>query len=255
MIRYLETHLTDQCNLKCASCLHFSCLVTKPYFKDLESFEREAKRISEVCGDTNDIMYNLLGGEPLLHPLVSEFPKIVRKYIPGADIVLTTNGILLNKLTDKQVKDLNDMNVLISVSNYGMIDFSEIGKRFKRFDLMERGKMYSTCFDLHGGQDINVSYANCDQQHKDKQWGCAVLRDGKLYPCPMSAYMDVFMEYYHLDLKEFREQGIDIFRHSEEEIDKYLNTPTSACRYCKTTERYKTFKDFSISNRDIKEWL
>ena len=50
MLRYLETHITDHCNLKCASCLHFSCLVDKPYFKDLQSFELEAKRISEICG-------------------------------------------------------------------------------------------------------------------------------------------------------------------------------------------------------------
>ena len=255
MIRYLETHIVDHCNLKCASCLHFSCLVEKPYFKDLESFEREAKRISEVCGDTNDIMYNILGGEPLLHPEVHKFPKIVRKYMPGADIVITTNGTLLNKLTDEQIDEINEVNTLMSVSNYHIVDFEEVSKKFRRFSLMPREQMYSTCFDLHGKQDPVNSYVHCDQQHKDLQWGCAVLRDGKLYPCPPSAYMDVFMNYFHLDLPEFREQGIDIFRHSAEEIDKYLNEPTSACIYCKTTERYATMKDFEISKKDIREWL
>lgn len=254
MLRYLETHITDHCNLKCASCLHFSSLVEKPYFKDLQTFELEAKRISEICGDPT-IMYNILGGEPFLHPDVIEFPKIVRKYLPQAEILITNNGTLLHKLTDEQIQELNDTDVYICTSDYGVVDLSEVSKKFKHFYQMPRGQMYNTCFDLHGSQDPAFSYKNCDQQHKDEEWNCSVLRDGKLYPCPMSAYMDVFTNYFHLDLPEFKEQGIDIFRHTAEEIDKYLNEPTSACRYCKTTERYNTMKDFEISKRDIKEWI
>ncbi len=49
MIPYLETHIVDHCNLKCRGCTHFAPLAD-PYFKSIEEFENDLKRLLAIGG-------------------------------------------------------------------------------------------------------------------------------------------------------------------------------------------------------------
>ena len=56
----------------CVGCAHFSPLVRKPRFKDLQEFGAEIARLKDVFGDELE-RFALMGGEPLLHPDIIAF--------------------------------------------------------------------------------------------------------------------------------------------------------------------------------------
>jgi MoaA/NifB/PqqE/SkfB family radical SAM enzyme len=70
--------LTDHCNLNCAGCGNYSPLA-KERFYDIESFKKECKRISELTGRKISAV-TFSGGEPLLHPNITEFFDVARFY-------------------------------------------------------------------------------------------------------------------------------------------------------------------------------
>ena len=72
-----EVHITEHCNLNCKGCYHFSPLAKEEYL-DINEFERDLRRIYELCGD-NVERITLLGGEPLLHPDINRFIEVTRK--------------------------------------------------------------------------------------------------------------------------------------------------------------------------------
>ncbi len=76
----LVVHLTDHCNLNCKGCTHFSN-IAKPAFADPEQFEREFAQLETIFSGITEIY--LLGGEPLLHPHVTEFMESARKHFPA----------------------------------------------------------------------------------------------------------------------------------------------------------------------------
>ena len=47
MIKYIETHIVDHCNLKCRGCSHFSPLAG-PYFKDYNEYIKEITQLSKL---------------------------------------------------------------------------------------------------------------------------------------------------------------------------------------------------------------
>lgn len=61
-----------------------------------------------------------MGGEPLLHPQVIDFCTETRKIFPKASIVLVSNGILLNQFNNENINILNENNIELCISNYGI---------------------------------------------------------------------------------------------------------------------------------------
>jgi sulfatase maturation enzyme AslB (radical SAM superfamily) len=75
-----DIHLTDHCNLRCKSCLHFSPLAPETY-QDVDVLEKDCARLAELTGSRiADIC--VLGGEPLLHPRITDCLDIARNYFP-----------------------------------------------------------------------------------------------------------------------------------------------------------------------------
>ena len=58
---YLETHVADTCNLKCRGCMHFSNIAIHPNYPDLQKFEQDFKRLSELF--RNIFIIRLMGGD------------------------------------------------------------------------------------------------------------------------------------------------------------------------------------------------
>ena len=65
-------------------------------------------------------MFRILGGEPLLHPQVLDFCYITRQAFPYAHVELVTNGILLLGKDDAFFKCLNDNQIHVYLSDYGL---------------------------------------------------------------------------------------------------------------------------------------
>ena len=250
MIPYIETHIVDHCNLKCKGCSHFSGLAT-PSFKSLEEFEKEVKRLSEIGVG----MFRILGGEPLLHPQVIEFCVLARKYLPYTYVVLVTNGIKIVSLTDEQIQILNDNQIILCVSSYGLkLNVNQLNK-FKFLDYPNpdgKKQMYNIRLDLNKTQDAAQSFYNCDLV----QGGWYFLKEGRLYQCCIMANIDFFNQHFNRNINiDINDISIDIFENNEEQLLSFLHQPHDACRYCDTIKRHYSYSEFEISKGVIDEWI
>ena len=85
---YLDVHVCDHCNLRCAGCLHFAPLAEQR-FLDLDEYARDLEQLAAVRGIAGyfDTIV-LMGGEPLLHPRVAEVVRTTRAHLPNENIDL-----------------------------------------------------------------------------------------------------------------------------------------------------------------------
>ena len=242
MIPYFETHITEACNLKCRGCSHFS-VFAKPKHKDIAEFEREFKRLSEI----EEIgIIRLMGGEPLLNPNFMEYCRIARRYFPNTSISLVTNGILGHKLVPYE-DELKRLRINVTISDY------HLDKQNKDIhtELHEKGSLYNISLDPSGKQDADLMHYFCDI--RIYKW--YYYMDGRFYPCCIAGTIHDFWNHFGLDWGITQEElSIDIFNHTAEEIEEFISKPCKLCRFCDTLTRPNTYKPFSISTGDIKEW-
>jgi len=252
----VEVHIVEHCNLNCKGCNHFSSLA-KEEFLQPEQFENEIKRLAEIS--TDYFALKILGGEPLLHPNISAFFDIARKYLPSIPIQVTTNGILLLKQTDEFWQSCNKNNIMVNISQYPIkLNKKEIKKTAKahKVKLVFNGstaeeRMCKLPLDLTGSQDVKKSFHKCAIS-----WGCCVtLRDGKIYTCCIAAHIKFFNQYFNQNLEITDKDYVDIFKaNSKKEIIDFLEKPFPFCRYCKTSET-KFAQRWGISKNEITEWI
>ena len=112
--------------------------------------------------------------------------------------------------------------------------------------------MYNISLDIEGKQNKDVAFYNCDLV----QMKCYFLKNGKIYQCCIMANIDYFNKYFHTNISyDIDDISIDIFQHTEQEINNFLNTPHNMCKYCNTIIRPHTYKDFQTSKQEIEEWI
>ena len=116
-IPFLETHIVDNCNLKCNKCSHFCHLIDEEIMINVDDFEKDMSILSKNC---NIFQLKLLGGEPLLHPQINELITISRNYFPKSRISIGTNGILLKTMKNTFWKTMQKNHILIDISKYQM---------------------------------------------------------------------------------------------------------------------------------------
>lgn len=95
MFSRIYVEITNVCNMNCSFCHGHS---RNPKQITTEEFELVLDKIS---GYTNFIYYHLMG-EPLTHPRLADFLEIASK--KGYKSMITTNGTLLSKCSDKILK-------------------------------------------------------------------------------------------------------------------------------------------------------
>ena len=92
----LELHVTHACNLTCDSCCHYS---NHGHRGNLDP--ALADRWMAAWRDRVAVAeFNLLGGEPTIHPRLPEFVTLVRRHWPAAYIRIITNGFFLHRHPD-----------------------------------------------------------------------------------------------------------------------------------------------------------
>jgi MoaA/NifB/PqqE/SkfB family radical SAM enzyme len=252
-----DIHLTDHCNLKCKSCLHFSPLAQE-VFQDINILERDCKRLAELTGGyVADIC--VLGGEPLLHPNITKCLDIARKYFPLNRIYIVTNGLLLQKQTDEFWENCVKNNIDIEVSLYPVhLDLGEIRKTAEKHGVklgMRRAPSSQTrtwlrqTLDLEGKQNPGRSYKLCELANF-----CIQLVNGKLYQCETTAFVKYFNSYFNKHLEINEQDYVDIYKVKNlDEILEFLHKPTPFCKYCKTKD--VDFVKWESSKKDLNEWV
>lgn len=252
----IETHLVEHCNLNCRMCTHFSPLA-HPHYASIEIFSRDMQRLKDLF--SNCVSYiMLLGGEPLLHPQLTEFLDTARMFFPSTKVILYTNGLMIPKLKDAFWESCRKNNIIITLTRYPVaIDYNLINHLLDEHDLT-----YSYCntpgrekklshypLDLSGKQDPRKSFLKCDMANR-----CIFLREGRLYTCPLIPNIHHFNEFFQQELQVSPSDFIDIYKaKSATEIMHFLATPTSFCRYCDVPKR-TILHDWNYSKKDIGEW-
>lgn len=250
MIYYLEHHLVDHCNLKCAGCSHFSPLAPQ-WFETIEDFERDFTQLQKIATGKQKVkVIRLMGGEPLLHPQVGEFLTIIRQLFPESAIELVTNGLLFKQRKNELLECINNNRIQISFTDYGLIqDFNKIFEGIKLYHHTSRSDMYNISLDLEGKQNRQSAFELCKHHYMH----CYYFQFGKFYPCCVAANINIFNTRFGTNLPQ--PEGYSIYDHTEQEILTYLKTPIQLCEYCNTAQRPSTYHPFRLSHGEITEWI
>jgi sulfatase maturation enzyme AslB (radical SAM superfamily) len=252
-LNYVDINVVDHCNLKCKYCANF-CPLTDEKYMDVERFDKDCERLSNLSGGKIKTI-RLLGGEPLLHPRLIKIMSITRKHFPSSGIDLVTNGILLLRLTSAFWEQCKVCGVRVAISHYPIkLNYAKIKSIAKEYGVItEYGKkprgMYKWLLDIGGGQDIKNSYAYCIRANQ-----CTVLQEGKIYACSLPTWINYFNEYFGKSLKVSEADYVDIYKINKfEEILEFLRKPIPFCRYC-NTKKMTYSNDWEISKKEITEW-
>jgi len=257
LIPILHIHLTDHCNLNCRGCDNFSPL-SPEVFADIDVVNSDCARISELSGGKVSEV-QLLGGEPLLHPQVSEFMDIARKHFPTSPISIVSNGLLLSKQQASFWESCKKNDIQIVVTKYPVnVDYNSIeqyaleqGVNFRFYGSTGTVPKTMQCapLDISGKQNPRDSFLRCNSANR-----CIAMDNGKIYTCSLIPYVKYFNARFNQELIVTDKDYIDIYKAgSIDEILSFISRPMPFCRYC---NRKGIIWDigFGSSKKDITEW-
>lgn len=238
---YLDIHLVDHCNLNCAGCLHYAPVAQKRTL-DLDALEQDLAALSRVPGidDGYFVAVLLMGGEPLLHPQVAQAARIARRYFVTTPVGISTNGLLLKRMSEEFWETCREHDVNLLLSPYPIdIDYDALValaldkgvKATLNGDVTgsDRGKQVSwrLALDETGSQNPARSFALCQLDFTMQ------LRDGRIYPCNCGAYRQAlnhaFGTRFEHDPADYIELGA---LNSTAQLDELRSNPLSMCAYC-----------------------
>lgn len=253
-----QIHLVEHCNLNCRGCYHFSSLAEEEYL-DFKEYSRDIKQLSTLFhGEMEEIL--LLGGEPLLHPDLSEFMIETRTYFPKGTIKILSNGILLPNLSDSFWEALRTTGTELWLTKYPIsFDYQGIerlaeekGCQIYYFNQEPVRTLGHQPLDISGTRNYIDNFEICYRANE-----CIFLEHGKLYPCLISATSRHFSKYYNVNLEIDEKDSIDIYKvNSGEELLMGLTKPTPFCRYCNRDDVQIFGRiPWSQSKREMSEWV
>jgi molybdenum cofactor biosynthesis enzyme MoaA len=76
---HLEIHVAPARNLKCESCSHYS----DQGHEGVVSLEDADRWMAPWSGRLRPCTFSLVGGEPTIHPRLTEFVRLARRHRPG----------------------------------------------------------------------------------------------------------------------------------------------------------------------------
>lgn len=183
---YVEIQLCDRCNLDCAYCSHLSP-VSKPVTISLETLAEECHRLAHIGVDE----VNLMGGEPLLHPQLIEAITLTRSILPDIKLIVSTNGLLLPRMSDEFWQACRENKVVIRITPYprakgGIVNYFKYVYliRKNRVRMESTGWRFGFRHQLLSEEaqyDATANYLRCSLH-------CTQVRDATLWPCAYVAY-------------------------------------------------------------------
>jgi len=254
MIKHLSVGLAEHCNLNCAYCDHY-CPVAEHEFPSTKQFDLDFAVLSKLTNGTIGRI-NLVGGEPLLNPDITDIMQIVRKNIPNSEITITTNGILLAKMAEDFWNACKNNNISIVISQYPIkLDTNKICQTAIKYEvnvfwgILVGGNLFRMQkYNVNGTQDIYKSYKNCGTK------GCTFLKNGKIYLCPQISCSKNLEKAFNVNFSVSSNDFLVLDNiNSVQDILDFISKPSPFCRYCSTED--KCFVQWKVSERKREEWI
>ena len=286
LLDFAEFYITHHCNIDCKNCNRFNNYNFKGHI-DWRVSENEYEQWAKKFQIRN---IGILGGEPLMHPEVTVWIKKIRSWWPDAGLVITTNGLLLNKVVGLyDVVNKEKCTIEICVHNYDWIekqledlkeffsgdfelyddpddscfftktatDSNGVTVMVKKFNAMHQSTLSLSRHQLklHNSNPIK-SHEICDMK------GCHTFIDGKIYKCPMPPLLSKFSEQYMIDMNEEEIEIIKNFSgfsandaiNNDDNFFSYLTSPIDHCRFCPETYQYEDIQS-SVGKTKIPIYL
>lgn len=207
ILPFLETMITQACNLSCVGCTNYSDLTHSGYVTWAQGQEQLLPWLDRI--DIPD--FGIMGGEPLINPQCRDWLIGLRKLLPNSQIRFTTNGLLLHKNQDivdlmhdlgnvsfkitvhqstpeleQQIQQIFDQYTWQSVNEYGIdrwITTNNFRFHVKRPETFI--KTYRNAYNnMAPWQNIpEQAFAACIQQT------CPLLYNGAIYKCSTSGLL------------------------------------------------------------------
>jgi organic radical activating enzyme len=260
VLPFVETMITQACNLSCHGCTNYSDINHRGYVSWNEGKAQIESWLERIAIPD----FGIMGGEPLINPQVREWIVGVRELMPDTQIRFTTNGTLLEKnldivellhsigncvfkITVHQIdKDLEEIIQYIH-SKYNWETITEYGvTRFKtskdfRFHVKRPEIFYKTYQGVYSNMsphdnDPAEAFDACIQQ------SCPLLYKGDLYKCSTSGLLKETLDKFNNPNYNMWEQFVlpglgpactDL------ELQNFLdnfNKPNKICRMCPTNK-------------------
>jgi MoaA/NifB/PqqE/SkfB family radical SAM enzyme len=253
----MGVYAVQHCNLNCKCCTAFSPIAEES-FLNIESYKTDMAKLAELTGQRLSTFY-ITGGEPLLHPQITDIFSIARQYFPETEIYFMTNGLLLLKMAEKFWDTLRQNHIAINLSRYPLhLDIDTIREKASiytvRFDYVGGSdvpikSMWKYPLDIEGKQSLKRSYHICTQINR-----CITMKDGIIYPCNTIAGIEHFNKYFKKNLDVSPQDILELHKVKDiYEIYEFLYTPKPFCKYCNRQGVEFGIK-YSNSKRDISEW-
>ena len=248
----VEFHLVDHCNLNCAHCDHFTPL-SKPCFIPVEDILSDFKKLKRIFDNVGKIY--ILGGEPLLHPQLLELFSPLREIYPKSELIIITNGILLEKVGKDFWNALKEYKISLSMTKYPIkVDYEKYIEKCGSMGIKSyffasgRFCMQKMDLDYKGKQDKKKAFERCWRKR------CHFLRDSKLYICTPIPNIRFLNEYYGINFSVGKKDFINLDKEkSAARINRLFNRPVEFCKYCSDSET--EFEDYRVSRKEITEWV
>lgn len=201
ILPFLETMITQVCNLSCTGCTNYSDLPHTGYVRWKQGREWLQNWLTRI--DIPD--FGIMGGEPLINPECRDWLIGVRLLLPQSQIRFTTNGLLLHKNWDlvDLMHELGNVSFKITAHVVDKELQTSIEKIFNRYNwkpVTEHGinrwitdnafrfhvkspshfvKTYRGSYAdmLPWNSDPVQAFQNCCQQT------CPLLHQGNIYKC------------------------------------------------------------------------
>lgn len=247
-LHYAEFYLTNHCNITCNNCNRFNNhKITGS--ADWEQYKQTYLKWSKIL-DINRIA--LLGGEPLLYPKIATTVADVRSWWPTAELEITTNGLLIQRIKPDLCNAIIDNNVslYVSIHKKDWVDDikSAIANKFGKLTLIKSSDFphYDICKTelgvnvtleytywfrsaaLQANQDNKLVLHNsnpdaahdvCDMKHSFHFWkGC-------LYKCGVMVTLPYVVEQKSLDCDISTDQLQLIKNYTPLTLDNVIDNP------------------------------
>lgn len=236
----LEFFLADTCNLRCGNCAACSPFLEAPNFPCLATFTRS---LSHLGGVLRADQLKLLGGEPLLNRSICDFMQVARRSEIFREIRVTTNGLLLDKVSGAfwELADVVEISLYPSTEARfpaGRIESIRAiaAKHGKRIEVNRPARFMKAVSDtrIEDGRRVAAIFADCGEAH---DWPCHLLRGNRIYRCSRVPTLDAYLQTLGRDHADFTLLDgfvIDARGSLKSELGKYLTSrrPLEACNYC-----------------------
>lgn len=247
---HIELHISDKCNLNCRGCTHFS-----PLFDEINAvFEEKMNDIKKIKKLFDEVFrIDILGGEPLLNQELSRYVIELRKELPRTFIQIYTNGLLIPKMSDCDLKIIKENNIGISISEYEPTHkiINSIKKTLDRYDISYR------IADFDFKQKFNLPISTSERSQYPNLCisnGCITVDKGRISRCPTLMYISKFNDYFGENLPIDGIYNLEEYENGEKLLHD-MKKEIPLCKHCIQKEidwsvcgKEKHFEDFAVRN-------